>query len=240
MSYRGKRSYNGRGVRRSGDGAIAQTMERVFLFPALLVYLELVMHIYTKTSLGYAPVYILFALAGGLICSALAMPFRRRANQLTACILAALISVVFCVELVAKKILQTYYGPSALKLAAGNRLTDYADVIFSTVLGSVPILLVLLLPAILLCVFGRQLLGFERLDVRFAGLVLAGALVFHVLGLGAVYLPWKGDLTPKQLYHMDTNLDDQMEQLGLWTTLRLDMKHMIFPPKGDLTGDLAT
>ena len=84
MSYRGKRSYNGRGVRRSGDGAIAQTMERVFLFPALLVYLELVMHIYTKTSLGYAPVYILFALAGGLICSALAMPFRRRANQLTA------------------------------------------------------------------------------------------------------------------------------------------------------------
>ena len=236
MSYRGKRSYNGRGVRRRGDGAIAQTMERVFLFPALLIYLELVIHIYTKTSLSYLPVYLLFALAGGLVCSALAMPLRRRGNRLTACILAALISLVFCVELVAKKILQTYYGPSALKLAAGNRLTDYASVIFSTVLGSLPILLVLLLPAVLLCVFGRQLLGFERLDIRFAGLVLAGALVFHVLGLGAVYLPWKGDLTPKQLYHMDTNLDDQMEQLGLWTTLRLDMKHMIFPPKGDLTG----
>ena len=239
MSYRGKRSYNGRGVRRRGDGAIAQTMERVFLFPALLIYLELVIHIYTKTSLSYLPVYLLFALAGGLVCSALAMPLRRRGNRLTACILAALISLVFCVELVAKKILQTYYGPSALKLAAGNRLTDYASVIFSTVLGSLPILLVLLLPAVLLCVFGRQLLGFERLDIRFAGLVLAGALVFHVLGLGVVHLPWKGDLTPKQLYHMDTNLDDQMEQLGVWTMLRLDLKHMVFPPKGDLDSDFG-
>ncbi len=239
MSYRGKRSYNGRGVRRGGDRAFVQTMERAALFPALLVYLELVMHLYMGTALSYAPIYLVFALAGGFFCSALAMPFRRRANRLTANVLAVLISVVFCVELIAKKILQTYYGPSALKLAAGNRLTDYAGVIFSTVLASLPILLLLLLPSILLCVFGRRVLGFERLDIRFAGLVVAGAVVFHVLGLGVLRLPWKGDLTPRLLYQMDTNLDDQVEQLGLWTTLRLDMKHMIFPPKGDLTGDFG-
>ena len=203
----------------------------------IYIILSLSMNLIT----GYMGIVVLgqAAFFGVGAYTAAIMATRFQTDFILNCILAALISVVFCVELVAKKILQTYYGPSALKLAAGNRLTDYADVIFSTVLGSVPILLVLLLPAILLCVFGRQLLGFERLDVRFAGLVLAGALVFHVLGLGAVYLPWKGDLTPKQLYHMDTNLDDQMEQLGLWTTLRLDMKHMIFPPQGDLTGDFG-
>ena len=96
-----------------------------------------------------------------------------------------------------------------------------------------------MLPSILLCVFGDWLLGFERLDIRFAGLVLAAAAVFHVVGLGVVHLPWNGELTPAQLYRMDSNMDDQVEQLGLWTMLRLDVKHMIFPPSRDLDADFS-
>ncbi len=53
-------------------------------------------------------------------------------------VLAVVISLIFAVELVAKTILQTYYGPSALKLAAGNRLSDYSEIIVSTVIRSHP------------------------------------------------------------------------------------------------------
>lgn len=38
---------------------------------------------------------------------------------------------------------------------------------------------------------------------------------------------------------MDTNIDDQVEQLGLWTRLRLDVKHMIVPPKNSLDSDFS-
>ena len=57
MGYNGKRS---RGNGRRDDGGLNRTMARVLLFPALLVYLELVFHIYMKTALVYAPVYVVF------------------------------------------------------------------------------------------------------------------------------------------------------------------------------------
>lgn len=237
MAYNGRRT-SGRS-RRSGDAVLAQTMARVLLFPALLLYLELALHIYMKMSLAYVPVYLVLSLAGGLLLSALALPWRRLPNSLAAKILAVLISVIYAAEMIAKTILQTYYGPSSLKTAAGNKLSDYADVIISTVLSKLPIILVFLLPSILLIIFGTRLLGFERLDVRFAGLVVAACAVFHVVGLGVLHLPWKGDLTPARLYGMDTNIDDQVEQLGLLTMLRLDVKHQIFPVKNTMGNDFS-
>lgn len=238
MAYNGRRKGR-RHSRRGGDEVVMQTMARTLLFPLLLIYLELVFHIYMKTAPAYAPVYLVFGIAGGFFLSALTLPWSRTVNALAAKILAVLISVIFGAEVVAKTILQTYYGPSALKMAAGNRLTDYSDVIVSTILSKLPILLLLLLPAILLCVFGGRLFGFERLDIRFAGLVLAAALVFHVVGLGVIRLPWKGDLTPGELYQMSGNGDDQVEQLGLWTMLRLDVKHMIVPAKNTMGSDFS-
>ena len=234
MGYNGKRS---RGSGRRDDGGLNRTMARVLLFPALLVYLELVFHIYMKTALVYAPVYVVFAIAAGFFLSALTLPWRRQANSLAAKILAVLISVIYGAEIIAKTILQSYYGPSALKMAAGNKLTDYSDVIASAVVRGIPIILILLLPSILLCLFGGRLVGFARFDLRFAGLVLGACVVFHILGLGVVHLPWKGDLTPAKLYQMDTNIDDQVEQLGLLTTLRLDVKHMIVPAKNTMGSD---
>lgn len=237
MTYNGRRM-SGRS-RRGGDAVLVQTMARVLLFPALLLYLELVLHICMKMSLAYAPVYLVFSLAGGFVLSALALPWRRLPNSLVAKILALLISVIYAAEMIAKTILQTYYGPSSLKTAAGNRLTDYADVIISTVLSKLPIILLFLLPSILLIVFGTRLLGFERLDIRFAGLVVIACVVFHIVGLGVLRLPWKGDMTPGRLYKVDTNIDDQVEQLGLFTMLRLDVKHMIFPVKNTMGNDFS-
>ena len=58
--------------------------------------------------------------------------------------------------------------------------------------------------------------------------LIVGAAV-HLLALAVIFiLPWKGDFTPEKLYQTDTNIDDQVEQLGVITMLRLDIKHCIF------------
>jgi len=176
----------------------------------MLLYLELVLNIYMKNSLAYLPVYLVFSAAAGLFLSALTLAWQPEVNGILTKVLAVVISLIFAVELVAKTILQTYYGPSALKLAAGNRLSDYSEIIVSTVIRSLPIILVLLLPAVLLCVFGAGFPGFERFDIRFAALVLGGSVLCNILGVGVTLLPWKGDLTPAILYKVDTNMDDQV------------------------------
>lgn len=239
-------SYNGKRVYRSSHASSSyapseslQTLLRVLFFPVLFVYLELVLHISMKTNLTYIPVYLVFSIAAGLLFSALTLPFRRRVNSILTKVLTGLFSLVYVIEFIAKRILQSYYPLSTIGTAAGNRLTDYSEVIVEQVVKSIPLIIIFFLPTILLIVFGGRFLGFERFDIRFAGLVLAGAVVFHVVGLGVIHLPWSGDLTPKQLYQVDTNIDDQVEQLGLWTMLRLDLKHQIIKPKANLDDDFS-
>ena len=239
MSYRGKRMYGGGYSARSRSVEPAQILGRVLLFPALILYLELVLHIVMKNTLSYFPVYLVFSIAGGLFCSAFTLPWHRRANGIVTGVLAVVISLVYIVEIIAKKILQSYYPLSTLGTAAGNRLTDYSEVIVSTIFACIPIIILVMLPSILICVLSGRILGFERFDIRFAGLVLAAAAIFHVVGLGVIHLPWKGDLPPKQLYQTDTNIDDQVEQLGMWTMLRLDVKHMFFKPARNVDADFS-
>lgn len=239
MSYSGKRVYAKTEIRSHGRREGNNTLLRVLFFPVLFFYLELVLHIRMGMKLSYLPVILVFSLAAGLVCAALTMPFRRKINNILTVLLTALLSLVFVVEMICKTILQSYYGFSSLGTAAENKLTDYLDVIIPTVVKSIPIILVFFLPLILLIAFGGRLMGYERFDIRFSLIILVGAAVLHLIGLGTLHLPWKGDLTPKQLYHMDSNVDDQVEQLGMWTMLRLDVKHMVFPPENTMDDDFT-
>ena len=239
-SYHGKRVYHSRASSAYVPSEALQTLLRVLFFPVLFVYLELVLHISMKTNLAYIPVYLVFSIAAGLLFSALTLPFRRRVNSVLTKVLTTLFSLVYVIEIIAKKILQSYYPLSTIGTAAENRLfDDYAGVIVEQVVSSIPLIILLFLPTILLFIFGSRFFGFDRFDIRFAGLVLAGSVLFHVIGLGVIHLPWSGDLTPRQLYHVDTNIDDQVEQLGLWTMLRLDVKHQIIKPKANLDNDFS-
>ena len=235
--YGGKRAYRGRRSHSGSESSILwRTIGRVAFFPILFVYLEWVLHIAMGMDLRYFIIYTLFALSMGCLFSAITMPFKRKVNRVLVKVLAMVVSLIYVIEMIAKKILQNYYPFSTLGLASENHLTDYTSVIVSTVVRNIPLILVLLLPAILVIAFGCRVLLFPRTDVRFAGAMVGVMVVLHLLALGTVHLPWGGDLTPAQLYKVDTNLDDQVEQLGLVTMLRLDLKHM-FVPAGTLLDD---
>lgn len=217
-----------------------QPILRLLFFPLLFLYQELVLHIFMGTTLVYLPIYLMFSIAGGLVVAALTIPFPYRINQFLTRLITFVISLVYIVEIVCKQILQSYYPLSTAGTAAENHLTDYIDVIIPTVLKDIPLILIILLPFLLILVRGKQLTGYHRFDVRMCLLTLVGALVFHIAGLGVVHLPWSGDLTPKRLYHMDTNIEDQVEQLGMLNMMRLDVKHMIIPAKNPIDDDFSS
>ena len=210
------------------------------LFPAVFLYLELILRLRTGLSLDYAPVFAAFGISAGLLCAALLELFPARGRRPAASVLALLLGVLYGGELLCKQILQTYYPlVSTAGTAADNRLTDYAEAVWAGVGEELPWLLLFLLPAAVMAVLGKRLfLGPGRKGRKLAGLA-AGAVVFHLLGLGALSLPWQGDLRPAELYRSDENVEDQVEQLGLWPMLRLDAKHALFPPERRLDGDFS-
>lgn len=205
--------------------------------PLLLVYLEVVLHLATGNAMTYFPIYLLFSLSAGSLLALLPILLPQRAGRILTVLLSFLLTMLFAAELIAKHTLQAYYPLSTLETAAGNRLSDYAGVILPAIAAALPLLLVFFLPTLLLWPLFRWGLAQGQPPRRSAALFAAGAVVFHLLGLAVVHAPWPGDLTPAKLYRSDTNFDDQVEQLGLVTMLRLDVKHMLFPAKAGLDSD---
>ena len=205
--------------------------------PLLLVYLEVVLHLATGNAMTYFPIYLLFSLSAGSLLALLPILLPQRAGRILTVLLSFLLTLLFAAELIAKHTLQAYYPLSTLETAAGNRLSDYAGVILPAIAAALPLLLLFFLPTLLLWPLFRWGLAQGQPPRRSAALFAAGAVAFHLLGLAVVHAPWPGDLTPAKLYRSDTNFDDQVEQLGLVTMLRLDVKHMLFPAKAGLDSD---
>ena len=205
--------------------------------PLLLVYLEVVLHLATGNAMTYFPIYLLFSLSAGSLLALLPILLPQRAGRILTVLLSFLLTLLFAAELIAKHTLQAYYPLSTLETAAGNRLSDYAGVILPATAAVLPLLLLFFLPTLLLWPLFRWGLAQGQPPRRGAAIFAAAAVAFHLLGLAVVHAPWPGDLTPAKLYRSDTNFDDQVEQLGLVTMLRLDVKHMLFPAKAGLDSD---
>lgn len=205
--------------------------------PLLLVYLEVVLHLATGNAMTYFPIYLLFSLSAGSLLALLPILLPQRAGRILTVLLSFLLTLLFAAELIAKHTLQAYYPLSTLETAAGNRLSDYAGVILPATAAALPLLLLFFLPTLLLWPLFRWGLAQGQPPRRGAAIFAAAAVAFHLLGLAVVHAPWPGDLTPAKLYRSDTNFDDQVEQLGLVTMLRLDVKHMLFPAKAGLDSD---
>ncbi len=232
--------YKGKRISAAGLGeGTGKKIIRLLFFPLEILLLELVLHIRMGASLTYVPVWLVFSLAAGLFFAVLTLPFPPLVNEILFRLFSLLLPLTYVVEMVAKAILQSYYPLSFLNTAAENRLTDYLDVIVPTVVSYLPVILLCFVPPVLSFLLLRHTSDFARCDLPLTGAVLAGVVVLHLGGLLMLRLPWEGDLTPRQLYASDTNLDDQVEQLGLCNMLRLDVKHMFFPPSatpGDFSG----
>lgn len=209
----------------------------VLYLPLLLAYLEVVLHLATGNAMTYFPIYLLFSLSAGSLLALLPILLPQRAGRILTVLLSFLLTMLFAAELIAKHTLQAYYPLSTLETAAGNRLSDYAGVILPAIAAALPLLLLFFLPTLLLWPLFRWGLAQGQPPRRGVAIFAAAAVAFHLLGLAVVHAPWPGDLTPAKLYRSDTNFDDQVEQLGLVTMLRLDVKHMLFPAKAGLDSD---
>ncbi|MBQ4506970.1 MAG: sulfatase-like hydrolase/transferase [Firmicutes bacterium] len=205
---------------------------RILYFPVLISWLELVLHAFDRAPARYAPVYIIFSISIGFLVSAFINLTEGRRSYIIMDILSGIVTLIFMAEFVAKKILQTYYPPSSLETAAGNKLYEFIGIIVQTVLKALPMLIVMVLPFVFSIVYHNYIYvdNVERKHKKLTSFALSiGAFVLaHLLGLAALNLPYSGDLTPAKLYRMDVNYNDQVEQLGLLTMIRIDVRNTLF------------
>lgn len=214
----------------------AAAFSTMIFFPAAIFYMELVFHIYMKLGVKYIPIYLFFSIAAGFVCVLLTSFFTEKINRIIACILTGFLGFLFCVEIVCKTVLAQYYQiASSLSMAANNKLGDYTGAIFKGIFMNIIGILLMLIPFILLLTVLRKRIKFGQKPAAMSVLVLIGTIFFHMFGLLSLKLPYSGELKPDELYYNDTEIEEQVRQLGLLTMLRLDIKHSIFGVSRDLS-----
>ncbi len=207
----------------------------ILYFPMMIFYLEFFFHIYMGESLKYLPIWLLFSVSMGFLLSLLAINFSFRVNRIITYVITVLFSVVYIIEMMTKKILASYYQLfSIASTAANNKLTDYMGAIIKGIVGNLFGIFLMLVPVIFIFVIGRNFYNFKKKWIGLSGVVFGAVVVTHLLALIMLHLPWGGEYKPSQIYATNTNVDDQVEQLGVTTMLRLDLKHSIFGVKRNL------
>jgi len=202
----------------------------LLFFPVALVWLELILHLFTGTMSLHLVTWLPLTLATGMLFSlVMAIPARIPRHVVTWVLTVAVI-LGYLIQLVAKTTMTQFFqvfssaGLFFDNLGGG----DYNEAILSGILRSLPGFLLMLLPLVFLIVFGRRFVGQGRRQPAWYVLVLASALVFHLVGAVTMYLPWSGDLTPRELAASNENVDDQVMQLGLLKMIAVDAHFMLF------------
>jgi len=196
------------------------------VLPFLALWLELFLHIFDGTGLTFSPIFLLFALSLGCFLDFLLVFLKEKGKVRCIKISSGFLTLLYATEFITKEILQTYYPASILGTAAENKLYQFIGIIIETILKHLHHLIVFFLPFTLILIFISRFIKApkHRKKVDFS-LCLISFCLFHFLGFAMLYLPWSGDLQPVKLYNMDINYNEQVEQLGLYTMLRLDIKH---------------
>jgi len=210
----------------------------VFFLPLAFMYMELIFHLFMGLHLKYLLIVLPFAFSLGMVCSLLTINFPEKVNKTVLYVLTGLVSFLFCVEVVCKTCLAQYYQIfSTLGTAAENQLTDYIDAIIDAIFGKLHIILLLFVPLPFGLIYGRKRFCYKRKQPILNAVVVVLFILTHLFGLLMLRLPWGGSVTPREVYATDTNVEDQVDQLGLLTMIRLDAKHLLFGVKRELDTD---
>lgn len=223
-----------------------RTIKRIgqtFFLPASLFYMELLAVSNTAGFLenggrGWSILYIfLFTFSLGFLLNGIAALFRGAAKHIVTAVLLALLTVACGTQIVYFHIFKTYTVLSAV-LMAGMVLGDEnfgAQAAKGIGECVVPILL-LLIPLLLFALFHRRIQPERAHKGRnfFRGVLYCGVL--HLLAMLLVALNTKGLTSFHYVYYDDFTPTLSVPRFGVITTMRLDMKALMFPKSGGSSG----
>jgi len=201
-------------------------------FPLGLFWMELVIKFWDFGTIFHQGFWYtaLFTASIGLLLSLFSSLSHYKVNRLMSLLLMGGATVIYMVQAVYFTVMKTVFAVYSVSVATGA--TEFWRVGVTGVWRTIPILLLLSLPFVLFCVYGRRYTPDGRgSKTRILGILLA-AVLFYGTAISAVYLSRGGILTPWDVYRgRSSNPELSLSHFGVLTSMRLDVKRMFFPVK---------
>ena len=204
---------------------------RIAYFPLLFCYLEIVLHIFAYRNMNRNIVWvILFSIGLGSVLTFLTTVFNRKVNAILTYVFTFLSTLVFIVELVYFRIFKGFAPVSHLKMG-GQAVTNFKGAMMEGIRTSVWWMLLLLIPLVLLCLFGIWLKPkFSRVskNVYLSTALMSLAFLAGTVGVMAAFFNGTPSLY-KTFTSSATSTDTSVNYFGLNATVIQEIKWLVFP-----------
>ena len=193
------------------------------------IALELLFHFMQELEVSSRIMYpILFSIPLGYFLTAIFSFFPRKVNVVLSTIAMAISAIWACVQTCYAHVFQTYMEANKIFMG-GDVVENFGEEMKDAIISSIPSILIF---TALVVVFALEL-GFKirpkkkPVPVCLAGIAFAVALHFGCFGL--LYVEGTGAYSPISMYQQNPGiLDNNMQNFGLMTSLRLDLTGMFF------------
>ena len=190
----------------------------------LLLYFELLFHLkrfgFGGDNLGYKLLFGLFyGLAFGIVVSLLP----RIVAIIMTFVFTAFFTIYFLVQVVYSGVFSTYLSVAGSIKMTGQAF-DFTDVIWKEILNEWWLVLLMIAPIVLLSIWLRKLIDFDRHGVMTYLISISGTVMLFVIIISSMSLNKKGVYSTYEVYKDYTSVDMAVEKLGITETMILDTK----------------
>lgn len=204
---------------------------RIAYFPLLFCFLEIVLHIFAYRSMNRNIVWvILFSFGLGSILTFLTTVFHRKVNAVLTYLFTFVSTLAFIVELVYFRIFKGFAPVSHIKLG-GQAVTNFKGAMMEGIRTSVWWMLLMLVPFILLIIFGiwlRPKFSRPSKTVYLSSAMISVAFLAGTVGIMATFFNGTPSLY-KTFSSSATSTDTSVNYFGLNATAIQEIKWLIFP-----------
>ena len=176
-------------------------------------------------TIGLVPT-ALFSAVAAMLLYVLCSVFSGRVNRVLELIVGYGLLIFYASQLIYNYQFHFFY--SAFSMGNGGQVLEFWRVILHALWVKAVPLLLMLLPAVLLSVYGR-VFARSRLRSRLhRALFAAGAIFLHLAIILLLPAFGKAPMSPYDLYHDTNDLSKGALQLGLLSAFRLDVHRLLF------------
>lgn len=212
----------------------------LFYYVLFIIYEELVFSclIYKAFPISIWLI-ILFSIPISIVLYILSSVFKPKANKIISYILTILIIVIFGAQIVYYSIYECIL--SFYSILNGGQVAEFIDVIFDMILKNWYGILLFILPIIVLVVLHlKKIIEFERQKVKTIIYTTVAAVIVHIIAILCVNFIGTNDMySNKNLYYNIHVPKLTAKNMGILTTMRLDLQRYIFGFEEDLNIEVS-
>ena len=219
----------------------------LLFFPVSIFYMELVLKLACFDGAKGRSLFftLLFSLSAGAVLALLASCFGRRVNRVLGTVLTLLLTLLFFIQTVYYQVFSTFTTLVSATAGAGKIWQFWREAL-TGVRAALPYLLLLAVPVAVWLLAVRDYAPRRRAGRGVVAGLLLLAAGSYIIGAGAVNLSGRSEITPPGYFYNESFQPDQsVAAFGLVTTLRLDLKNILFgmeekvQPENPTDGDAA-